>query len=174
MPMTTLVNTLNQYNYRKIVPVLAVTETLHNAEETVWLPAWSQTAGIWHPPVGAFEFRFAVIAVTVIVYGAIFYFVKYDTRFARTIMSGAIVMVLVNVLVPHLVASLVLSECAPGVISGIVLNIPVSLYLLRRGVKEGLFSPKMMVFGAIGFTLIIGSLLPALFAVGAYVERLTD
>jgi len=39
MPMTTLVNTLNQYNYGKIVPVLAATETLHNAEEAVWLPA---------------------------------------------------------------------------------------------------------------------------------------
>jgi hypothetical protein len=131
------VNTLNQYHYRKIVPVLAVTETLHNAEEAVWLPAWSQTAGIWHPPVGACEFRFAAIAVTVIVYGTISCFVRYNTRFARTIMSGALVMVLVNVLVPHLVASLVLSGYAPGVIAGIVSNILVSLYLLRRGVKEG-------------------------------------
>jgi hypothetical protein len=32
----------------------------------------------------------------------------------------------------------------------------------------------MMLFGATGFTLIIGLLLPAPFAVGAYVERLTD
>jgi hypothetical protein len=171
--MIKLMGKVKQCDYRKFIPVLAVTETIHNAEEAVWLPAWSQTAGIWHPPVGAFEFRFAVIAVTLVVYSVICYFVRHDNTFARYIMSGALVMILFTVFVPHLAASVVLSQYAPGVISGVLLNIPVSVYLLRRGVKEGLFGAKTIVFGAIGFTVAIGLLLPALFAVGMFVERFT-
>jgi hypothetical protein len=37
---------------------------VHNAEEAVWLPAWSVQAGRWHAPVGAGEFRFAVGVLT--------------------------------------------------------------------------------------------------------------
>jgi hypothetical protein len=74
--MTKLMDKLKQCDDRKLIPVLAVTETIHNAEEAVWLPAWSQTAGIWHPPVGAFEFRFAVIAVALAVYGVVCHFIR--------------------------------------------------------------------------------------------------
>lgn len=42
--------------------VLAV--AAHNLEEAIWLPAWSKTAGRWHPGVGKTEFRFAVFVLT--------------------------------------------------------------------------------------------------------------
>jgi uncharacterized protein with HXXEE motif len=42
--------------------VLAV--GLHNLEEALWLPAWSERAGRWCNPVGAREFRFAVVILT--------------------------------------------------------------------------------------------------------------
>lgn len=171
--MITLMNGKPQIDYKKLVPALAVTETIHNAEEAVWLPAWSQGAGIWHPPVGAFEFRFAVIALTLVVYGVIYYFVRHDNRFAKYIMSGALVVILFNVFVPHLAATIVLSQYAPGVISGVLLNIPVSVYLLRRGVKEGFFGAKTIIVGAIGLAVVVGPLLPALFAVGMFVEKFT-
>lgn len=171
--MIKLANRVSRIDYKTLVPALGVTETIHNAEEAMWLPAWSQTAGVWHPPVGSFEFRFAVITLTLVVYGVIFYFVRYDNRFAKYIMSGVLVMILFNVFVPHLTASVLLSRYAPGVISGVLLNIPVSIYLLRRGVKEGFFDTKTIVIGAIGFAAVIGPLLPALFAVGVFVERFT-
>jgi hypothetical protein len=37
---------------------------LHNLEEAIWLPAWSRTAGVFDPVVGGFEFRFAVLVLT--------------------------------------------------------------------------------------------------------------
>ena len=158
--------------YKKLVPILAVAETIHNAEEAVWLPAWSQTAGIWHPPVGAFEFRFALMVVTSLVFGIVYYFVRYDNKFAQYIMSGALVLILFNVFVPHLAATIVLSEYAPGIISGIVLNIPVCVYLLRRGMKDGILGGKTIVLGAIGLAAVIGPLLPALFVAGRMLERI--
>jgi len=39
---------------------------LHNAEEALFLPLWSQTAGTYHKPVGRFEFRFAVATLTIL------------------------------------------------------------------------------------------------------------
>ena len=157
--MIKLMNSVNRIDYKKLFPALGVTETIHNAEEAVWLPAWSQTAGVWHPPVGSFEFRFAVITVTLVVYGLIYYFVRCDNKFAKYIMSGALVVILFNVFVPHLTATVVLSQYAPGVISGVLLNIPVSIYLLRRGVTEGFFDAKTIVIGAIGFAAVMGPLL---------------
>ena len=78
-------NGIIRIDYKKLTPALGVAETIHNAEEAVWLPAWSQTAGL----------------------------------------------------------------------------------------KEGIFDAKTIVIGAIGFAAVIGPLLPALFAVGAFVERFT-
>ena len=167
--MITLMDRANQTDYRKLVPSLAVTETIHNVEEAVWLPAWSQTTGMLQQPVGAFEFRFAVIALTLLVYGVVYYFARYDNRVARYMMAGALVMILFNVFVPHLAVTVILFRYAPGTISGILLNVPVCSYLLRRGVKEGIFGTKMIVFGAIGFAAVTGLLLPALFTVGALV-----
>jgi len=48
--------------------LFAVAITIHNLEEALWLPAWSQSAGRWHHPVGAREFRFAVGVLTTLAY----------------------------------------------------------------------------------------------------------
>jgi hypothetical protein len=42
--------------------------TLHNLEEAVWLPDWSQQAGRWHRPVEKIPFRFAVLVLTLLAY----------------------------------------------------------------------------------------------------------
>ena len=42
--------------------------TLHNLEEAVFLPDWSQQAGRWHRPVEKIPFRFAVLVLTLLAY----------------------------------------------------------------------------------------------------------
>ena len=37
---------LNKMTYKKVVWLLANTETLHNAEEAFYLPDWSKIAGL--------------------------------------------------------------------------------------------------------------------------------
>jgi len=39
---------------------------VHNLEEAIWLPAWSQMTGRWHRGVGNAEFRFAVTLLTLL------------------------------------------------------------------------------------------------------------
>jgi hypothetical protein len=42
--------------------------TLHNLEEAIWLPAWSNRAGKWHRPVTPSAFRFAVAVLTALAF----------------------------------------------------------------------------------------------------------
>lgn len=46
--------------------------TLHNIEEAIWLPKWSQQASKYQKPVTPNEFRFAVIVITFFAYFSAF------------------------------------------------------------------------------------------------------
>ncbi len=166
--MTTraVVGALNQASYRSVVWVAAIAETLHNVEEAIWLPGWSRTSGVWHPPVGAFEFRFADAVVTLLFYAVIYFFWKRGTAASRCLLGGVLVVILFNVLVPHLAATIATARYAPGVVTGILLNVPVTVFLLRRGLSDGIFSPRMLAVGTAAVAALALPLLLASFGLG--------
>lgn len=168
--MKTFLGYINKISYVKVIWILAVSETLHNLEEAIWLPYWSKTAGIWHPKVGATEFRIAVLLITLMFYSIIFCFSKYKSNRSKFLMGGALVMILINVLMPHLLATVLTLNYAPGVASGVLLNVPVTLYLLIRGVKEGFYKVKNLVLAGICFALAAFPLLQLLFAIGRLMD----
>jgi hypothetical protein len=47
---------------------------------------------------------------------------------------------LVNVFVPHVPAAVMLGGYAPGVVTAVCINLPYSLYFMRRSVREGTVS----------------------------------
>jgi hypothetical protein len=60
----------------------------------------------------------------------------------------------------------------PGVISGIVLNLPVALYLLWRGFKEKIFKTRTFVIGSVVFTIITILLMMGSFVLGGFIEKM--
>ncbi len=109
--------------------------TLHNVEEAIWLPAWSGhakrfRAGQRH------EFRFAVIMVTALGYLLGFAHLAFGARYAlcTTVFHGFVLMMMFNVVFPHLAATVVLRRYAPGLATGLLLNLPIGLFLLMQGV----------------------------------------
>lgn len=110
--------------------------SLHNLEEAIWLPDWSKQAKRFHKPVSKNEFYFAVICVTAIGYLITFqYFILRYTRLedvSKYIYLGFILMMVVNVVFPHLVATIGLRQYAPGTITGLFLNLPIGIYILHR------------------------------------------
>ncbi len=169
--MKTVLQRLRETPYRKIAWIVALSETLHNIEEAIWLPEWSRSAGPWHPPVGPFEFRFAVAVVTLAVYGVILYFTRRETRPAQLLMGGTLVVILVNVFIPHLAATVMTGRYAPGVLTGVLFNVPVTFYLLRRGLKEGEYTPSSLALGAGVCALLALPLMLGSFAAGRWMER---
>ena len=106
--------------------------TIHNIEEAIWLPKWSRYAKRFHEPVGSNEFIFAVIMVTIIGYliTAADFIIGSPGNFINYMYLGFIGMMGLNVIFPHLLATIVLKKYAPGLLTGIMLNLPFSIIII--------------------------------------------
>lgn len=148
--------------------VLAV--AAHNLEEALWLPAWSQRAGRWHYPVGAEEFRFAVVVLTAAAVGAaLLAHVGGKGSIGAYLISGYALAMLLNVVFPHMLASLILREYAPGTLTALLLNLPVCALLLEHALRERYVEARVLLWaGPLVVAAVAGSV-PLLFAVGRMV-----
>jgi hypothetical protein len=105
--------------------------TLHNLEEAVWLPDWSQEAGRWHRPVEKIPFRFAILVLTLL--GYLFAYLGLmggKQSVGVYLLGGYAFVMLVNVLFPHLLAAVWLNKYVPGLGTALALNLPVCATLL--------------------------------------------
>jgi hypothetical protein len=123
-------------DFMKIIFLLGF--TLHNLEEAIWLPKWSEAAKKYHRPVESNPFIFAVIVITVFGYlltaGDIL--LGRNVEMIRYIYLGFIGMMGVNAIFPHLVSTIMLKRYAPGLMTALLLNLPVSLVLITGYVKQ--------------------------------------
>lgn len=147
--------------------LFALAVTVHNLEEAVLLPAWSQAAGRWQRPVGAEEFRFAVAVLTVLAYAAA-YLATVGGRESTGayLVAGYALAMLVNAFFPHLLATLATQRYAPGAGTALLLNLPVTGLLLWRAFEEGYVRPARFVWAGPLVVLLILAAIPVLFAVG--------
>lgn len=145
--------------------VIAV--ALHDLEEALWLPAWSRRAGPWNRPVGAFEFRFAVIVLAVAAaVSAVLAIRQGPGSVGAHLLAGYALAMLVNVFVPHVAASVLLRRYMPGTATALALVLPSSAALLSVAFAGGWVSwPAFALTGpAIAAGLALS--LPLLFALG--------
>jgi hypothetical protein len=141
--------------------------SLHNLEEALWLPEWSKHAQKYHKEVSANKFCFAVIIITALGYLLTFQYFLFSANsgLSRYIYLGFIAMMVLNVLFPHLIATIILKRYAPGTITGLLLNAPIGIYLLVRGIgdiREFLYSIIALIF----ITIITLYLINYLFKIG--------
>lgn len=114
--------------------------TLHNVEEAVWLPRWAKDAKRFYQPVQSDEFIFAVIIITMVGYllTALDFLAGDTVHLLRYAYLGFAGMMGINALLPHLAATVVLKKYCPGLVTGLFLNLPVSLILVVGHLKNGL------------------------------------
>jgi hypothetical protein len=141
--------------------------TLHNLEEAIWLPEWSKQAKKFHDPVERNQFVFAVIMITLIGYLITLIDIltnNYGSTF-NYIYLGFIGMMGLNSIFPHLVATLILKKYVPGLITGILLNLPISLVIIIRSIQSGI-NIYYLVLSIVVVTGLILSSLKYLFKLG--------
>jgi hypothetical protein len=145
--------------------VLAV--AVHNLEEALLLPAWTQQRSRWHYPVGAREFRFAVIVLTAAAAATALAanFGGKGSAGAYLVCGYALAMLL-NVLFPHVLATLVLREYAPGTLTAVLLNLPACALLLNHALREHYIEARTFLWAGPSMVLAIVAAIPLLFAVG--------
>lgn len=146
--------------------------TLHNIEEAIWLPEWSKYAKKFHHPVERNQFVFAVIVVTII--GYLLTIIEILENNPGSIWSyvylGFIGMMGLNAIMPHLVATFLLKRYAPGLISSLLLNLPISIIIITRYINAGI-NVYLLILAIMVMSAVILLSLKPLFKVG---ERLIN
>lgn len=140
--------------------------TLHNLEEAVWLPAWSQHAGFWESPVGPTEFRVAAVLLAIAAYVVTYWSIRAGKEAVGTyVMAGFVFAILLNVIY-HVAVTLGLREYAPGVVTAVLINLPVMWYLLVRVFRERWVTWPRALLAFIAVPVAILLMIPVLFWVG--------
>jgi hypothetical protein len=158
-------------DFTSLILIFPIAITLHNIEEALWLPQWSQFAKRYHRQVGRNEFYFALICVTLIAYLSSFLFLFFnEVVILRYIYFGFVGAMILNAIFPHLIATIVLKRYAPGVITGILMNVPCLSFLIIIAIKENVISTFEVIISTaiVGGTILVS--LPIFFKLG---ERLT-
>lgn len=140
---------------------------IHNTEEALFLPAWSTRAGRWHVKVGAFPFRVAVVVLsTVVIVAAWLFSVSGAHSFGAYFLTGYALAMVLNVLFPHVAATVALQSYAPGTATALLFNLPLGGCLVYRALTEGYV--EKVVFAVSGPATVAGIIasIPILFAAG--------
>jgi hypothetical protein len=156
-----------EMTFRGLEWLFPVVITLHNAEEAIGLPDWWKRGGHWHPSVSPGAFRFAVTVLTLLAFAVTWLSVESGKQTAWTYLAfGCIAATLVNVLIPHLAATIVLRSYVPGVATAVLLNLPVLTLLVVLALREGYVSGWKAVEFGVGVSGLLVAFIPALFKLG--------
>ena len=139
----------------------------HNTEEAIFLPAWSANAGRWHFSVssGAFRFGAVVLSVAVLV-AALLASLGGPQSFGAYFISGYALTMVLNALIPHVVATIALRVYAPGTATALLFNLPLGGWLVYRSLVEGYVEPKVFAIAGPATVVCIIASIPLLFAIG--------
>ena len=141
--------------------------SLHNLEEAIWLPEWSRRAGRWHAPVVPGVFRFAVTILTAVALVLAWLSFRSGRQSIWTYMAfGYMVAMLLNVLIPHLAATVALRRYMPGLATALALNLPVLSLLAILALRENYVSGWKAIEYSLGMTVLLLLSIPVLFRLG--------
>ncbi|QUI21413.1 HXXEE domain-containing protein [Vallitalea pronyensis] len=141
--------------------------TLHNMEEGLWMPKWSEKHPRFSKIKGKNEFHFALICVTILAYMATFLFALFQSEVIfRYLFYGFVGAMLLNAIMPHLLVTIITKKYCPGVLTGVFLNIPCFSLLIIHSVNEKLINGIEVMISTGIMSIVLLGLLPILFKIG--------
>ena len=141
--------------------------TIHNIEEAIWLPKWSQQSSRFQKPVTSSEFYIAVIFVTILAYVSATSFLYWpESVLAKWIFVGFLGSMILNAIFPHLVATIFLKKYAPGLLTGLLLNLPINSFVIYHMFSINLIRWNELVIATFTVGIILVALIPFLFKIG--------
>jgi len=154
-------------SFQKLQWLFPIAVTFHNSEEALWLPAWwvrhAKEVPV-HPGAGAF--RYALAGLTVAAFVVTYLSDRKGKESIWTyLMFGYIVAMLANVFIPHIPAYLVFRSYTPGLVTAVLINLPVMGILSIRAVREGWVSGRKAAAFGVAVPLAIAGVIPMLFLI---------
>ena len=142
------------------------------ADEKRRLPAWSRRFGPLRRPVPPAPFRFAVAVLSLLlVAAAAAATLQGPLSLGAYLFSGYVFAMVANVFVPHLAATIALRRYMPGTATALALDLPLGVLCLRRALSSGFVRPAAFVVAAAAATLVLAASIPALLALGRRIWR---
>jgi len=142
---------IDRLGYRTTQWLVAVFALLHNLEEAITMGRYAplvrhRLSGL--APSGYLAatehlswFFEGLIVATIIPMLAVIVAVRNPAnRFAAWAVVLVQTVFLMNVIIPHVPAALLLGGYAPGVVTAVAIELPFSIYFLRRSLREGVIS----------------------------------
>jgi len=153
--------------FRYLQLLFPVLVALHNTEEAIGLPRWTQRSGPWFGGVQPAVFRFAVVVFTVLAFVVTALSAVSGKRsFWGNLTFGYMIAMLINALVPHIAVSVVRRTFMPGVITAVALNLPILSFLAVLALQQGYVSNHDALVFSIAVPLFLALMIPLLFKLG--------
>ncbi|QTE21802.1 HXXEE domain-containing protein [Polaribacter cellanae] len=145
-----------ELNLNTLIILLPFAFALHNFEEILGMEKWTKSIPIFiHKPVTTRQFGIAVILFTILGFAITFSKELYQTeKYYYLIITGFSGMLFLNVFFPHLLAVIYLRKYAPGIITGLLINLPLTITILLLVKDSEILSQKQMIFSVIAGGLI--------------------
>lgn len=139
----------------------------HNAEEVLFLPAWSTRAGRRHARIGDKEFRFAVaiLSLLLVIFAAAASAAGPASSSAY-LFAGTVFAMAANALVRHLLVTFARGRYMPGTTTGLLFNLPLGGLFLYRALDVDYIRWNPFIWTALLTAGAIAASIPVLFAVG--------
>ncbi len=145
---------------------------LHNLEEALLMPLWADGSSRYRRKIGKGGFLFGLMVVSSL--GVLLTFLNLvagsSLAAIRYLYLGFVGTMVLNALIPHLLATLAERRYAPGTGTGMLLNVPMGLWLLL-GPYRALTKPFLLILWVVLFSLTLLALLNPLFRLGEKMLR---
>lgn len=129
---------------------------LHNFEEALWYPSWSKKVLNRRKPIGQQEFLFAVLMITVLAVFATSAFIMFPHyNITKYVYFGFLLSMILNVIVPHLIATIIFRKYTPGLITGLALIIPINGFIIYRALSFKTINSIELIIS----TIVVGGIL---------------
>ena len=134
------------------------------------MPAWAAQHArqlTLHPP-GVGVIYSALLLLTLFAFAVTFLSARKGKQSVWAyLLFGGIVAMLVNVFVPHVPATLVFHSYTPGVVTAVLINLPLMTWLALSSVREEWVSGVKALAFAVLVPLGLAGIIAALFAIGS-------
>jgi hypothetical protein len=165
--------------YATLQRSVAVAVTLHNAEEWLTFPRYGDIGAdflrrigiaVATPPWSATQIALGLATIIpggIALYGAS----REGSRFWTFAVLFVQLQLGVNVFLPHVPAAFFLRGYAPGLLTALAINLPLSIVLARRSVTEARLSPRAVLACAAAAVVAMPLAIAGLVTAGAVISR---
>jgi hypothetical protein len=153
--------------FEKLQWLFPIAVAVHNSEEAFFMPKWVSVHNAqlpFHP--GTAKIWLGLLLLTVAAFVVTYRSAQKGRQSVWAyLLFGYVAAMLGNVVVPHVPATLAYGEYTPGVVTAIVINLPVMALLLFKAVREQWVSGTKATTYALLVPFVIGAAIVALFEI---------